>query len=406
VGFKMKRFLINLVLYLSFVMSLSSLLAAGAEVTQKSATAQAPQATAADSKDWLVVPIFYATNRAFVGKDGGIAYSEEPNGNGLLFGVKNTVVPVPDRSPLDQNTQAKMLWQRFSAKAVPSTNPNQKQPTAPEFDRSKCTLKDKTMAHDEIVPAIKAYMKDTGNPDIVIFVHGCCSTYDRSLERAATLAAHMHAPVLLYDWVSPKGFKMYLANETRAEQTIDDFCRSLANVEKLTDAGNIILIGHSMGTRLVDQAMVRRAARASDSNPLPRYKEIMFCNADIDGKAFLNHASDVTVNADKTFIFVSRADETLGFSALAHGGFYRLGAPGPLLSELTKVPGAEVVDITDNASKHEIPYWIVGNFYKYGNLGPVTEFQLKTIAPQHQAVVKTGLSQMETKQTLVDCSCH
>ncbi len=404
----MKRFLITIALILGFLISLNSLLAASAEETQKSTSVEAPSTVPSDTpalKDWLVVPVFYATNRAFAGKDGSIAYSEEPNGNGLLFGVKNTVVPVPSRSPLDQNTQTKMLWQRFTAKETPSTEPTQP-PTAPKCDSNMCTLKDKVMGHDEFVPAIKAYMKETSNPDIVIFVHGCCSTYDRSLERAATLAAHMHAPVLLYDWVSPKGFKMYLANETRAEQTIDDFCRSLANVEKQTDAGNIIMIGHSMGTRLVDQAMVRRAARFSDKTTVPRYKELMFCNADIDAKAFLNHASDVTANAEKTYIFVSRADETLGFSAVAHGGFSRLGAPGPLVNDLAKVDGAEVVDITDNASKHEIPYWIVGNLYKYGDLGPVTEFQLKTIAPRQLAVVKTGVSMTEVKTNLVGCSCY
>src|SRR5271163_2415919 len=46
-----------------------------------------------DARDWLVIPVFYATNRGFAGKDGVIEYSEEPNGKGLLFGVKNIVVP-------------------------------------------------------------------------------------------------------------------------------------------------------------------------------------------------------------------------------------------------------------------------------------------------------------------------
>jgi esterase/lipase superfamily enzyme len=406
---KVKRVLIAAMLLLFFMLSLSSLMAANAVVNKtNSPSTNAPKPATTKTtvvKDWLVVPVFYATNRAFAGKDGSIDYSEEPNGNGLLFGIKNIVVPIPNRSPLDKNTQTKMLWQRFSGTAT--TKAEAVEPEAkPEFDSNKCVFKDKLLGREEIVPAIHAYMKDTGNHDIVIFVHGCCSTYDRSLERAATLASHMQAPVLLYDWVSPKGFRMYLANETRAEQTVDDFCRFLSKIEKVTDAGNIILIGHSMGARLVDQAMVRRSAQMTEKNSLPRYKELMMCNADVDARSFLNHTSEFITNAGKNYIFVSRADETLEFSSMAHGGFSRLGAPGALVSDLAKIPGTEVVDITDNASKHEIPYWIVGNLYKYGNLGPQTDFQLKLIAPGHLAVVKTGVSQVEVKDRLVGCSCY
>jgi esterase/lipase superfamily enzyme len=406
----MKRIFTTAALLLSFLISLSLLIAASAAEVHNNNSQPNKVSTGAsasgEQKDWLVIPVFYVTNRAFAGKNGAIDYAEEPNANGLLFGVKNAIVPEPDRSPIDQKIEKKLLWQRISTKDSPSTWLNQPAPK-PSFDASKCSMKDKVIGRDEIVPTIKTYMKETGNEDLVIFIHGCCSTYDRSIERAATLAAHMHAPVLLYDWVSPKGLRMYLANETRAEQTVDEFCRSLVNVEKLINPGNIILIGHSMGTRFVDQALIRRFAGASESKGLARYKEIMLCNADIDAKAFLNHAGDVLANADKTYVFVSTADETLGFSAMAHGGFNRLGAPGALLNDLVKVHGAEIVDITENASKHEIPYWIVGNLYKFGNLGPVTEFQLKQIAPHHLAIVKTGVSQAQVKKSsAIDCACR
>lgn len=379
-----------------------------AETTQVPATPPAVDKQAKDDatkpREWIVVPVYYATNRAFAGENGNITYSEEPNGNGLLFGVKNIAAPVPIHTPVEKDTEQKMAWQRIvkAPKIVNQSEP----PSPPDVDSSNFRVKDKTLTRDEIVPAFNSYMKDTGIKETVVFVHGCCATFDRSMQRAATIAAYMQVPVLLYDWVSPKGFKKYLANETRAEQTMDDFCRFLSKIEKLSDPGNITLMGHSMGARFVDQSMVRRSAQIGDGKLLPQYKELIMSNADIDGKSFLNHAKEFTSNAKITRVYFNRNDDVLEASALAHGEFPRLGNPGPLLSALTKTEGVELVDITQNNSKHEIPFWIVANLHRYDNLDKVKEFELKHVSPGLLSVERTELSLNEPVQTISDCACN
>lgn len=400
----MKRVSLPEALALIAAAGLLLVLPAQCAVSSKTTSSVKAKGDTAAYRDWLVVPVFYATNRAFVGENGTIQYSEEPNGNALLFGVKNIAAPVPVNTSLDKATQARMSWQPYRAKEIQTDDPEKSVPT--DFDKAKCPVSDRTLSREEIVPAFCSYMKDSGSHEVLLFVHGCCANYDKSMQRAATIAANMQVPVLLYDWVSPKGFKRYLENETRAEQTMDDFCRFVAKVEKLTEPGNISLMGHSMGVRFVDEAMVRRSAQMGERST-GRLKELIMCNGDMDAKSFANHAKEFASNAEKSRIYFNRTDEVLDASAVAHGGFSRLGAPGDLVSEMAKTDRLELVDITDNGSKHEVPFWVVANLHKHNNLGPVKEFQLKQVAPGHVCVVRTQASRPQTNPpTLMGCRCQ
>lgn len=61
----------------------------------------------------------------------------------------------------------------------------------------------------------------------------------------------MQVPVLLYDWVSPKGFTRYLENETLAEQTVDGFLSSLRTAKRVLGAKDMTLLPHGMGALIL-----------------------------------------------------------------------------------------------------------------------------------------------------------
>ena len=348
-------------------------------------------------RNWLVVPVFFATNRRFDGSRGGVDFAEALNANGLTFGVKNVAVPVPIYSPVDHDSEKRMLWLRIEKEDVNKEG-------TPDFDRAKCPIKDSTIERDQIVARFKAYMKATGSKETVIFVHGCCATFDTSLKRAARLSAHMQAPVLAYDWISPRGFTKYLENETLARQSLDDFCRFLGQAEKILGPGNISLLGHSMGALFIDEAMVRRSAQNIISlNPPGRFAELIMSNADLDARTFLNHASQFDANAARSRIYISTADSRLNASAIAHGGFKRLGEPGPLTEDLAKTSGHELIDITANNSGHELPFWIVANLHRFGNLGSVKEYQLQPAGQNLDRLVLTGTPSKEAEKASADC---
>ncbi len=348
-------------------------------------------------RDWLVVPVFYATNRAVDKHGNAVQYSETENGNGLTFGVKNVAVPMPIYCPVDHDTEANMRWQRIHKDDLSKSGP-------PEFDPSKCEIPDATFDREQVVESFNSHRQSSNDKHIVIFVHGCCANFETSMKRSARLSAHMQMPVLAYDWMSPPGFTKYLENETLARQALDDFCKFVGRAEKTIGPGNMTLLGHSMGAIFVDEAMVRRSGQNIFSKAPPaKFSELILSNADVDARSFLNHASQFDVNAVKSRIYFSTDDSRLNASAIAHGGFKRLGEPGPLLEDLAKVNSHELIDITANNTGHELPFWIIANLHKFGNLGPVKEYQLKTEAANLEKLVKTGVPTKEAVKASSDC---
>jgi esterase/lipase superfamily enzyme len=340
--------------------------------------AKAPAANSKVTQNWIVVPVFYATHRVFAGINAAVEYSEKSNKTGLLFGVMNIAVPLQPDMDIDKNLQAKMLWCQISQNS-------QNQPRLLKIDPSKCIIKDCSMTFEQMVLAIHAYMKDSKTNELVIFAHGCCADFDTSMLRTAKIAAHMHLPILLYDWVSPRGFDKYLENETILEQTTDDFCNFLAKIQKLSELENITLIGHSMGTEFLNEALIRRSTQLEHQH---KFKELVMSNGDTDAQSFLNHAAEFAANAEKTRIYISTNDDRLEASAFAHGGFRRLGAPGALAPDLSKIPGIEVIDITQAKMGHELPFWVVAHMHRDGNLNAIKNFQLKQLAPGYFSLVQ------------------
>jgi esterase/lipase superfamily enzyme len=324
-------------------------------------------------RDWLIVPVFYATNRVYSGLDGSVAYSDEPNNSGLLFGVKNVAVPKPTATSLAPEKLRQMRWQEVLEDPT-------KAGQVPPVVQQTCPMKDRLLSRDEVVQSFQSYVSSTGANDSVIFVHGCCANFDTSMARAGKIAAHLGTAVLLYDWVSPVGFSKYLQNETRVKQTMDGFCRFLSQVDKVFDPGTVTLFGHSMGSEFVDEAMVRRAI-VSSFTPLKPFREIIMSNADTDARTFLQHSSEFASNASIVRLYISRNDDRLNASAFAHGGFERLGEPGSLVTQLAQLKGQTVIDITEADTGHEIPFSIVAALHANNNSLLSPAFTLEKCEP-------------------------
>ena len=146
-----------------------------------------------------------------------------------------------------------MQWQRFDI----DHDAMKLQPIAPPANL--CSLTNSTFNKEQMIAALDAYRKRAGSLESVVFVHGCCATFDTSALRAAKLATHMQVPVLLYDWVSPKGFKNYLKNETLAEQTVDCFLCALLASEKILGAEYMSLVRRSTSANILPHAPLLRS---------------------------------------------------------------------------------------------------------------------------------------------------
>ncbi|MBX9693976.1 MAG: alpha/beta hydrolase [Cyanobacteria bacterium] len=323
------------------------------------------------TKDWLVIPIFYRTNRAKTAKSKFIDYTEAPNNDGHYFGVKNIVVPLPDHFALPKDDMDKLGWQLLHVeKPVDLSH----RPAVPQT----CKIADREVSAPEIVTAFSSYRQSSDSDQVVVFVHGCCATFDTSLERAAKIAAVMQAPLVIYDWVSPTGFTRYLQNETLAEQEEDDCCQFLTNLETIIPASSTILMGHSMGAHFLDTALVRRFEREYRRGSAPKYRELDLCSPDMDARSYLNHNNAIVSNATQVRIFMSRDDGRLRTSARAHGNFPRLGRPESLLGDLCKTDGQQIIDVTEVGMGHELPFWVVADMHHKGKPAPEEGFSLES----------------------------
>ncbi len=315
-----------------------------------------------DVRDWLVVPIFYATNRARADSK-QIDFLEKKNNGPLAFGVKNICVPYPEKVSISPEIIDRLGWRLIHLqKAIPSN-------TLPVIlPEQKNHIPDQEFSPREVASAFEKYRGLIVNGDVVVFVHGCCVTFKTSLERTAKLAVQMQTPVIVYSWVSPIGFEKYLENGTLAQQAYDSFCTFLDRLAQRVPTDKTIVIGHSMGAGFIDEAFVRRFERSYGGKVLPKYKEIIFSQPDIDARVYLNHDKNTISQANKTTIFMVSDDPRLRTAALAHGRFERLGLPGPLLDELCKLDTQDIIDLTVSGIGHNLPARFIGSMYRIGTI--------------------------------------
>ncbi len=356
--------------------------------------------TAVNVHDWVVVPVFYRTNRSRA--DNGKFSDIDLNHAGRFFGVKNVIIPMPDDAAIAKETAEKMGWQFVHVEQAPAKGTKPPIPPA-------CKIPNRDMSAGEIIAAFNTYRRSAGEDHVVLFVHGCCATFDTSIERAAKIAVHMQLPLVAYDWVSPIGFSNYLKNETLADQELDDFSRFLSNVEKLIPAASTSIIGHSLGAGFVDSAMVRRWERIRNNRNATRYEEIIFSNADIDAEAYINHCADAATNAKQVRIYINTEDGRLHTSELAHG-YPRLGRPEALLPNLCQTPNQDVIDVTAVGAGHEMPFGVVADMHRLGKPGSDCPFSLQQsgqhlfVLHKQGAISRLPASQSDTKEQLCECS--
>jgi esterase/lipase superfamily enzyme len=135
-----------------------------------------------------------------------------------------------------------------------------------------------------------------------------------------------------------------------------------------------------MGAEFIDQAMVRRFIVSSFA-PRKPYREIIMSNPDIDARSFLEHGPEFASTASIVRIYISTDDDRLNASSIAHGGFERLGLPGPLLNELAQLKGINVIDITESGYGHEISFPVVAALHSGNSAMLPTAYKLE-LQPQ------------------------
>lgn len=176
-----------------------------------------------------------------------------------------------------------------------------------------------------------------GTKKTLIFIHGYNVPFEDSIFRTAQLSHDIQfsGTALAFTWPSKGRLQSYVADEADAEWSIPYFAEFLQGVLKHQKDNDIYIIAHSMGSRVVSQAL--RTVNPADS---ARIRELILAAPDIDADVFNEQILPAfKKHALMTTLYASTTDNALRASQFLHGN-RRLG------STIGSLASIELIDAT------------------------------------------------------------
>jgi esterase/lipase superfamily enzyme/Tfp pilus assembly protein PilF len=188
---------------------------------------------------------------------------------------------------------------------------------------------------------VSARVRDSAGKSAFIFVHGYNVTFTDAARRTAQMAYDLGfdgAPVF-YSWPSQASYASYKVDETNAEWSRLDFKSFLKDFAAQSDAENIYLIAHSMGTRVLTGAL--KELVLEDPSIRDKFDEIILAAPDIDADTFKRDiAPRILAGEAGTTLYASSGDYAL-MASKTFAGYRRAGDTA---GGVTIAPGVDTID--------------------------------------------------------------
>jgi esterase/lipase superfamily enzyme len=221
---------------------------------------------------------------------------------------------------------------------------------------------------DAFFGALAAALGETPDKDVIVLVHGYNSSFAGPVARAAELAYGLgtRAVPVAYCWTSRAATERYTHDENdvdfAARQLATFLAQMTARLGSVAPAARVHVVGHSMGTRVLTQALARVKASLPPpaAGQAPPFKNLVFAAADVDAAEFAARMVDdgLARLAARTTLYAAYNDRALVASEYVHGREYpRAGRAG---AGLLVLPGVDTVDVSLNDAS------VVGHSY-YGD---------------------------------------
>jgi esterase/lipase superfamily enzyme len=172
--------------------------------------------------------------------------------------------------------------------------------------------------------------------DAFVFVHGYNVSFEDAARRTGQIAFDLDfvgAPIF-YSWPSNGKAADYLKDETNIAWSAPHFERFLALLSKHSGAARIHIIAHSMGNRVVCDAL---KALSHQPNVGLRFNHLVLAAPDIDADTFQELAATLQKLSGRITLYESSQDKAIRASKKIHG-YPRAGEP------LLVIPGLDTID--------------------------------------------------------------
>jgi esterase/lipase superfamily enzyme len=271
---------------------------------------------------YVEVPVFYATDREAVGRPTPDNWFSGRRGT-LSYGIARVSIPDDHR----MGRIEKPRWWRLEFR--------------PDPERHVVLLSVEPFDPDQFVEQSKGAVAQAGVAEGLIFVHGYNVTFADAAQRTAQIAYDLGFKGLpcMYSWPSEGVLDAYLTDGENSKWTVPHFCNFLRLLREDLGLSNIHVIAHSMGNRVVTEALCRPDS-ATEKPGAARLRHLVLAAPDIDAAVFGELAEQFHKQANRCTLYASSADWALTAST-RFVGYPRAGLSG---DTLVVIDGIDTID--------------------------------------------------------------
>lgn len=182
---------------------------------------------------------------------------------------------------------------------------------------------------------------------LLTYIHGYNNSFDYAARRAAQVSHDLERPLVpvLFSWPTQGGTwfstMKYMMDENAAARSSSLFAEMLGGVLEHQEAPTVVM-AHSMGSRVVSEALVDLDRQYGFVRPLER---VVLAAPDVDATVFARRYAGVATGASGGLtLYCANDDRALKLSRRVHGGYDRLGSCREESLTALRSPDVEVVD--------------------------------------------------------------
>lgn len=175
-----------------------------------------------------------------------------------------------------------------------------------------------------------------------LYIHGYFESMERNCVRAGMTRRNLDLDgrLLMFSWPSDGDILSYAADESDLVWSVPAIADAIRELVRRFGAGEVDVIGHSLGGRGAVLALDRIARDHGGLEPL--VDNLVLIAPDMDFDIFVQHLPQIRDVARTISIYVSDRDLPLALSAELHG-YPRLGQSG---NDVSALDGIEVIDVS------------------------------------------------------------
>jgi esterase/lipase superfamily enzyme len=333
------------------------------EFTRRGVTPRAAVPAPAPPGEVIEITTYFATNRKLVDNaDPAKKYGAEGSSS-LSYG--RAIITVPSTRTPGSVTLPK-LW-KLEHEPDPRKHFVLRAVDPLEADPARKEIADK--------------LRSTNSKSILVFVHGYNTSFREAAMRTAQMAHDLQFPglALFYSWPSASSVIRYWQDEEAAQLSEDILDKLLDDLAKLP-ATHIYIVAHSMGNRIVGQALQSRHTQ------LAQLREVLLAAPDVNVDIFRARIAPklAAMHGTRTTIYAASSDLALKASKIVHG-FRRVGET---IGGVFTYPGLETIDASTAASATRA----FGHLYIMDS--PSVLKDIRAIIERNQPAGKRGLAEV------------